>query len=63
MLDTDPWHHHRTLRRATIIGVSNFSDYCTHSAKADRFESSCAPSPLFRLDDLRPNDDDTDLPG
>jgi hypothetical protein len=24
MLRTDPWHHHRTLRRATIIGVSAF---------------------------------------
>jgi hypothetical protein len=24
MLGIDPWHHHRTLRRATIIGVSAF---------------------------------------
>jgi hypothetical protein len=24
MFGTDPWHHHRTLRRATIIGVSAF---------------------------------------
>lgn len=24
MLETDPWHHQRMLRRATIIGVSVF---------------------------------------
>ena len=25
MLGTDPWHHYRTLRRATIVAVSLFS--------------------------------------